>query len=66
MRRGFQWGGVREGGAPRMQGVRGGLRHSFLFLPQKVERKYWRTVGMRPPLYGADIHASLFHKDCKV
>ena len=34
--------------------------------PAEVERKYWRTVGIRPPLYGADIHFSLFDEKCKV
>ena len=34
--------------------------------PAEVERKYWRTVGIRPPLYGADIHSSLFAEKCKV
>ncbi|GAX80508.1 hypothetical protein CEUSTIGMA_g7946.t1 [Chlamydomonas eustigma] len=33
--------------------------------PAEVERKYWRTVGIRPPLYGADILGSLFDKHCR-
>ena len=31
----------------------------------EVERKYWKNVSIRPPLYGADIHGSLFDKTCK-
>jgi jumonji domain-containing protein 2 len=32
----------------------------------EVERKYWRTITLRSPKYGADISGSLFDEDCKV
>ena len=34
--------------------------------PEDVERRFWRTVTLRPPLYGADVPGSLFDEDLKV
>ncbi|GFR48996.1 hypothetical protein Agub_g11015 [Astrephomene gubernaculifera] len=33
--------------------------------PADLERRYWRNVTLRPPLYGADVAGSLFDEDCK-
>ncbi len=34
--------------------------------PEEVERRFWRNVNLRPPLYGADVPGSLFDEDLKV
>lgn len=34
--------------------------------PQDLERRYWRSLSLRPPLYGADVEGSLFDKNLKV
>ena len=34
--------------------------------PEEVERRFWRNVTLRPPLYGADVPGSLFDEDLKV
>lgn len=33
---------------------------------EEVERRFWRNVTLRPPLYGADVPGSLFDHDLKV
>ncbi|EFJ44031.1 Jumonji domain-containing protein [Volvox carteri f. nagariensis] len=33
--------------------------------PGDLERKYWKNVTLRPPLYGADVLGSLFDPDCE-
>ncbi|KXZ44918.1 hypothetical protein GPECTOR_60g695 [Gonium pectorale] len=33
--------------------------------PADLERKFWRNVTLRPPLYGADVLGSLYDEDCK-
>jgi jumonji domain-containing protein 2 len=33
---------------------------------EEVERRFWRNVTLRPPLYGADVPGSLFDPDLKV
>ncbi|GLI59739.1 hypothetical protein VaNZ11_001689, partial [Volvox africanus] len=32
--------------------------------PRDLERKFWKNVTLRPPLYGADVLGSLFDEDC--
>lgn len=32
----------------------------------ELERKFWKNVTMRPPLYGADVEGSLFDEKTKV
>lgn len=34
--------------------------------PEEVERRFWRNITLRPPLYGADVPGSLFDADLKV
>jgi jumonji domain-containing protein 2 len=34
--------------------------------PEEVERRFWRNVTLKPPLYGADVPGSLFDEDLKV
>ncbi|CAL8468488.1 g8028 [Coccomyxa elongata] len=33
--------------------------------PEEVERRFWRNITLRPPLYGADVPGSLFDADLK-
>ena len=32
----------------------------------ELERKYWKNISLRPPLYGADVSGSLFDEKAKV
>lgn len=34
--------------------------------PTELERKYWKNITLRPPLYGADVAGSLFDEKSKV
>lgn len=34
--------------------------------PAEIERKYWKNIALRPPLYGADVLGSLFDEKQKV
>ena len=34
--------------------------------PQELERRFWRSLALRPPLYGADVPGSLFDEDLQV
>ena len=34
--------------------------------PQDLERRFWRSLGLKPPLYGADVEGSLFDEDLEV
>ena len=34
--------------------------------PQDLERRFWRSLSLRPPLYGADVEGSLFDDDLQV
>jgi jumonji domain-containing protein 2 len=34
--------------------------------PAEIERKYWKNVPLRAPLYGADVDGSLFDDKAKV
>lgn len=34
--------------------------------PTDIERRYWQSMHLRPPLYGADIAGSLFDEGKKV
>ena len=33
---------------------------------EKLERSYWQGLGIKPPLYGADVAGSLCDPDLKV
>ena len=33
---------------------------------EKLERSYWQGLGIKPPLYGADVSGSLCDVDLKV